>query len=94
MVWGGGGYATTTSHETQHKKPVLISDEKIKWLDFGCISEGSNPDHILGSVWVKCGYGDSIPWQHVRLSKQRNIDLTTYGLGDAFENATGCCSEL
>ena len=29
-----GAYTTTTSHENQHKKPVLFRDEKIKWLDF------------------------------------------------------------
>ena len=33
-----------------------------------------------GFVWVKSGYSESIAWRKVRLTKQRNVDLTTDGL--------------
>ena len=33
-----------------------------------------------GFVWVKSGYSEAIAWRKVRLTKQRNVDLTTDGL--------------
>ena len=32
---GSGGGASTSSHTDLHKKPVLIRDDTIKWLDWG-----------------------------------------------------------
>ena len=67
-------------HLDQHKKPVLIRDHKIKWLDFGTTpDEGSLSPHP-GFTWMKAGYSESIEWRKVRLTKQRNVDLTTDGL--------------
>ena len=31
-------------------------------------------------AWMKAGYSESIEWRKVRLTKQRNVDLTTDGL--------------
>ena len=31
-------------------------------------------------VWLKSGYREAIPWRKVRVTKQRNVDLTTNGL--------------
>ena len=33
-----------------------------------------------GFAWMKAGYSESIEWRKVRLTKQRNVDLTTDGL--------------
>ena len=33
-----------------------------------------------GYVWLKSGYSEAIPWRKVRLTKQRNVELTTDGL--------------
>ena len=33
-----------------------------------------------GFVWVKSGYSKAIAWRRARLTKQRNVDLTTDGL--------------
>ena len=33
-----------------------------------------------GFVWVKSGYSEAIAWRKARLTKQRNVDLTTDGL--------------
>ena len=35
---------------------------------------------VGGFVWVKSGYSETIAWRKVRLTKQRNVDLTTDGL--------------
>jgi len=49
-------------------------------LDFGStLDEGNLPPHP-GLLWMKAGYSESIPWRKVRLTKQRNVDLTTDGL--------------
>ena len=31
-------------------------------------------------MWMKSGYSESIQWRKVRLTKQRNVDLTMDGL--------------
>ena len=59
---------------------MLIRDHKIKWLDFGTTpDEGSLSPHP-GFAWMKAGYRESIEWRKVRLTKKRNVDLTTDGL--------------
>ena len=60
--------------------PVLIRDDKIKWLDFGMTPDAQNLQAHPGFVWVKSGYSEAIAWYKVRLTKQRNVDLTTDGL--------------
>ena len=35
---------------------------------------------VPGFVWVKSQYGEAIAWRKVRLTRQRNVDLTTDGL--------------
>ena len=32
--WLAGAYKSSASHQDHLQKPVLIRDEKIKWLDF------------------------------------------------------------
>ena len=65
-------------HTNSHS--VLIRDHKMKWLDFGTTpDEGSLSPHP-GFAWMKAGYSESIEWRKVRLTKQRNVDLTTDGL--------------
>ena len=65
---------------TNSRQPVLIRDEKIKWLDFGKTPNPENLEAHPGFVWVKSGYSEAIPWRKVQLTKQRNVDLTTDGL--------------
>ena len=67
-------------HLDHQQKPVLIRDEKIKWLDFGKTPNPENLEAHPGFVWVKSGYSEAIPWRKVQLTKQRNVDLTTDGL--------------
>ena len=62
------------------QKPVLIKDDKIKWLDFGQTPDPENLEPHPGFVWVKSGYSEAIAWRRVQLTKQRNVDLTTDGL--------------
>ena len=78
--WLAGAYASSSDHLDQHKKPVLIRDHKIKWLDFGTTPDEGSPSPHPGFAWMKAGYGESIEWRKVRLTKQRNVDLTTDGL--------------
>ena len=78
--WLGGAYKSSTSHLDQQQTSVLIRDDKIKWLDFGTTPDPENlqPHHRF--VWVKSGYSETIAWRKVQLTKQRNVDLTTYSL--------------
>ena len=78
--WLGGAYTSSSSHVDHLQKPVLIRDDKIKWLDFGATPDPENMQAHPGFVWVKSGYSESIAWRKVRLTKQRNVDLTTDGL--------------
>ena len=80
--WLGGAYKSSTSHVDQQQTPVLIRDDKIKWLDFGTNPDPENPQPHPGFVWVKSGYSETIAiaWCKVQLTKQRNVDLTTDGL--------------
>ena len=78
--WLGGAYKSSSSHVDHLQKPVLIRDDKIKWLDFGATPDPENMQAHPGFVWVKSGYSESIAWRKVRLTKQRNVDLTTDGL--------------
>ena len=66
-------------HLDHQRKPVLIGDEKIKWLDFGKTPDPENPEAHPDFVSVKSGYSEAIPWRKVQLTKQRNVDLTTGG---------------
>ena len=75
-----GAYKSSGSHLDHQQKPVLIRDEKIKWLDFGKTPNPENLEAHPGFVWVKSGYSEAIPWRKVQLTKQRNVDLTTDGL--------------
>ena len=49
----------------------------MKWLDFCSTPDEGNISLHLGFVWMKVGYSE---WRQVRLTKQRNVDLTTDGL--------------
>ena len=62
------------------QNPVLIRDDKIKWLDFGISPDPENLQPHPGFVRVKSGYSETNAWRKVRLTKQRNVDLTTDGL--------------
>ena len=44
------------------------------------VGHWNNLSPHLGYVWMKAGYSESIEWRRVRLTKQRNVDLTTDGL--------------
>ena len=59
---------------------MLTRDDKIKWLNFGMTPDPENLQPHPGFVWVKSGYSETIAWRKVRLTKQRNVDLTTDGL--------------
>ena len=61
-------------------RPVLIRDDKVKWLDFGSTPDPVNLQPHPGYVWLKSGYSEAIPWRKVGLIKQRNVNLTTDGL--------------
>ena len=76
-----GWLACTSSagHQDHLQKPVLIRDDKIKWLDFGMTPDPQNLQPHPGFVWVKSGYSEAIAWRKVQLTKQRNVDLTTDG---------------
>ena len=71
---------SSSSHLDHLQNPVLIRDDKIKWLDFGITPDPENLQPHPGFVWVKSGYSETIAWLKVRLTKQRNVDLTTDGL--------------
>ena len=43
-------------------------------------SQKSTLEAHPGFVWVESGYSEAIAWRKVRLTKQRNVDLTTDGL--------------
>ena len=78
--WLVCAYKSSGSHLDHQQKPVLIRDDKIKWLDFGKTPNPENLEAHPGFVWVKSGYSEAIPWRKVQLTKQRNVDLTTNGL--------------
>ena len=78
--WLAGAYASSSDHLDRHKNPVLIRDHKVKWLDFGTTPDEGNLSPHPGFAWMKAGYSESIEWRKVRLTKQRNVDLTTDGL--------------
>ena len=40
--WQGGAYKSSTSHLDHLQNPVLIRDDKIKWLDFGVTQDPEN----------------------------------------------------
>ena len=67
------------------KTPVLIRDEKIKWLGFGMAPDPQNLQPHPGFVWVKSGYSKAIAWRKVQLTKQRNV-------GTYFFNFPQSCS--
>ena len=73
-------YRSSGSHVDHQQAPVLIRDEKIKWLDFGMTPDPQHLQAHPGFVWVKSGYSEAIAWRKVRLTKQQNVDLTTDGL--------------
>ena len=71
---------TNYIHTDHQQQPVLIRDDKVKWLDFGSTPDPVNLQPHPGYVWLKSGYSEAIPWRKVGLIKQRNVDLTTDGL--------------
>ena len=75
-----GAYAWSSEHLDEDKKPVLIRDPQMKRLGFGTTPDEGNLSPNSGFVWMKAGYSESIEWRKVRLTKQRNVDLTTDGL--------------
>ena len=78
--WLAGAYAPSSDHLDQHKKPVLIRDHKMKWLDFGTTPDEGNLSPYPGFVCMKAGDSESIEWRKVRLTKQQNVNLTADGL--------------
>ena len=78
--WLAAAYKPSGSHLDHQQAPVLIRDDKIKWLDFGMTPDAQNLQPHPGFVLVKSGYSEAIAWRKVRLTKQRNVDLTTDGL--------------
>ena len=78
--WLAGACKSCCSHLDHQRKPVLIRDDKIKWLDFGQTPDPENSEPHPGFVWVKSGYSEAIAWRKVQLTKQRNVDLTTDSL--------------
>ena len=77
--WLAGAYRSSGGHLDQQHKPVLIGDEKVKWLDSGKTPNLENLEAHPGFVWVKSGYIEAIAWRKVQLTKQRNADLATDG---------------
>ena len=63
--WLAGAYRSSGSHLDHQRKPVLMRDEKIKWLDFGKTPDPENLEAHPGFVWVKSGYSVAIPWRKV-----------------------------
>ena len=78
--WLAGAYKSSGCHTDRLQEAVLIRDEKFKWLDFGSTPDPVNLQPHAGYVWLKSGYSEAIPWRKVRLTKQRNVNLTTTGL--------------
>ena len=78
--WLAGACKSSASHLDQEQTPVLIRDDKTKWLDFGMTPDPQNAQPHPGFVWVKSGYSEAIAWRKVQLTKQRNVDITTDGL--------------
>ena len=68
--WLAGAYRSSGSHLDHQRKPILIRDEKIKWLDFGKTPDPENLEAHPSFVWVKSGYSEAIPWSKVQLTKQ------------------------
>ena len=70
------------AHPDQNEQPVLIRDKKVKWSDFGATPMGASPALVSyhGEVWLKSGYAETMLWRRVRLTKVKQIDLTTDGL--------------
>ena len=55
-------------------------DKKVKWLDAGSTPDPVNSQPHSGHVWLKSGCSEAIPWHKVRLTKLRNVDLTSNGV--------------
>ena len=84
-------YTRKRGHETTYFVPIRGARRQIcktQFLHYFKISrrivetvakEKANVA-LLGFVWVKSGYSEAIAWRKVRLTKQRNADLTTDGL--------------
>ena len=75
-----GGVKWVQVSQDHQEKPVLIRDDKMKWLDFGKTPDPENLETHPGFASMKSGYSEAIAWRKVRLTKQRNVDLTTDGL--------------
>ena len=85
LVWvckraRSGGVKWVQVSQDHQEKPVLIRDDKIRWLDLGKTPDPENLETHPGFAWMKSGYSEAIAWRKVRLTKQRNVDLTTDGL--------------
>ena len=70
--WLGGAYKSSSSHLDHLQNPVLIRDDRRKWLDFGITPDPETLQPHLGFVWVKSGYSETIAWRKVRLTKHCN----------------------
>ena len=51
--WLAGAYRSSGSHTDHQQKPVLIRDEKVKWLDFGSTPDPVHLQPHPGYVWLK-----------------------------------------
>ena len=78
--WLAGAYKSSASHLDHQQTPVLIQNDKIKWLDFGTTPDPENLQPHPSFVWVKSWSSEAIASRKVRLTKQRNVDLTTDSL--------------
>ena len=65
-------------HPQMHRNNLWFAKEHALGVLPGCglVDVEAHP----GFVWVKSGYSEAIAWRKVRLTKQRNVDLTTDGL--------------
>ena len=58
------------SHMDHQQRPLLIRDEKVKWLDFGSTPDPVNLQPHPGYAWLQSGFSETIPWCKVQLTKQ------------------------
>ena len=69
LFFSTGAYRSSGSHKDHQQKPVLIRDEKVKWLEFGSTPDPVNLQPHPGYVCLKSGYSEAIPWRKVGLLK-------------------------
>ena len=82
---GGGGAASFCQHaatmSSHNFTPCAVASPDAPQKPL--VRKKAHPENLqphLGFVWVKSGYSATIAWRKVRLTKQRNVDLTTDSL--------------